>query len=388
MKSIVGIAQINDTDGKPAGGLDVRLQSFSLASGRWSNVGSASTDSSGKLSITGRLNVDDGGPAPQVRLVRASNTAVLSEGGRINYDKAKGELGIEFGTIVDLGEQTIQPAVLAARFARTRLVLGGAPTVAVNAATVNAASNRAEANINVQPQVMMLNRQILARDDTITSLQKQLAEERSTSERLTANIARIPMLEATAAEKVNVENQLKAERVRIGQLEKRIADVRAENERLAAPRPKTIAVSTMAANLGTEIRSAQERLSNTQGALQLANVRIKLKGLPEEGGTKVTLPDEKDFEKANFIAGLADIDFHFRPAEEPDPTTGEVTVPDLRRMTEGAVRQVLHAIGLTLDPVAGPQASGGVAAGQASLQAPRAGETAERGSTVTVIFAS
>ena len=383
MKSILGIAQINDTQGKPASGLDVRLQSFSLSSGRWSNIGNAATDTSGKLTIGGSLNVDDGGPAPQVRLVRASNTAVLSEGGRINYDKAKGELAIEFGTIVDLGEQTFQPAVLATRFARTQLNIGGAPAVSLTAAASSAAASAA-----VEPQVIMLNRQLLSRDQTITNLQKQLTEEKSTSERLTANIARIPQLEAAVAGKVAVENQLKDERLRIGQLEQRVANVQAENERLAAPRPKTIAVSTMAANLGTEIRSAQQKLSTTQGALQLATVSISLKGLPEEGGTKVTLPDEKDLEKANFMAGLANIDLHFRPGTEPEPATSDVLIPDLRRMTEGAVRQVLHAIGLTLEPVSGPPASGGVAAGQAAMQAPRAGEQAARGSIVTVVFAS
>lgn len=393
MQTITGIAVIKRNDGTPAEKLGVRMQVFTLASGKWSVIASAQADAEGKVTIMGPLALPDDGPAPQVRLVRATGTAILSEGGRISYDAASGALSIEFGEIVDFGQETVTTVPIDTQFAGLRHVIGGGPAAirfgargAGGLAAATAASGAAAA-AESEPQVAILSRRVFERESTINALQLDLANEKKVTERLEANVARIPELERMVAEKATVESALQAERGKIVQLESRIGQLIGENERLAAPKPKTIAMSAMAANIGAEIKAAQDTMNAQAGGLALASVRINLKGLVEDGATKVTFPDAKDL-RPEVTGALTNVDLEFLGRGDPPPADTNVTVPDLRRLTESAVRQVLHSLGLRLDPVTGPAGAGGVASGQAALQAPEQGARIGRGSSVTVVFAT
>lgn len=394
MQTITGIAVIKNNDGLPADKLGVRMQTYLLAAGKWNNIASAQTDAEGKVTISGALVLPDDGPAPQIRLVRATGTAILSEGGRISYDAASGTLSIEFGEIVDFGQDTVTPAPIDTQFANLRHVIGGGPAAVRfgrfgNLAAAAAATNTsAAATAGVaEAQAAILSRRVFERESTITALQQDLANERKVTARLEANVSRIPELERVVTEKAGVEGALRVEREKIGQLESRIGQLVSENERLAAPKPRTIAMGAMAANIGAEIKSAQDTIRAQPGGLALASVRINLKGLVEDGATKVTFPEQKDL-RPDVTAALANVDLEFLDRGDPPAADASVTVPDLRQLTESAVRQVLHSLGLRLDPVTGPEKAGGVASGQAALQAPEQGARVGRGSAVTVVFAS
>ena len=418
MKRIEAIARITDQGGGPAGGLKVKLQFFSLAGGTWQEIADGSTDADGSLRLAAAFEQPDDRPAPNLRLLRVQGGAVLSDGGPIRFDRNKGVLAIDFGEIVDLGDQTVAPVVLDPRFRRAAFPIGGVSAPAA-AAVAPAAfqpqlhalnsrvgtlqsqleeSNREKQELSVraeragalEAQLIEANREkqeLGQRAARSATLETDLVNANRVNQQLSRDVARVPVLEAQLNH-ANLEvTRLQGETAQLDELKRRLDAAQKENERLAAPAEKKIGVTAMATNLGEQIGSAQRRIAEQPGALALAGVRVRLKGIVEEGAATVTLPDKEDLARPDFARGLAEFDMDFKATPSPQPDAG-VAVPDVRRMTEGAVRQVLHSLGLRLEAVQGPPGSGGVAAGQAALQAPKAGERTQRGATVTVVFAT
>lgn len=394
MKSVLGIARISNADGAPAAGLQLRMQSFSLKTGKWINVASGATGDDGNISLSGPLEEDDDDGAPQLRLVRAPANAVLSEGGRLSYNRDTGELAIEFGDLVDLGDP-VSPVAVDVRFARINHTIAAQPaSIRTNAATgmrvaargVGADLQRAELNAaTLRPQLDLLNVQLATRDKEITELRSNLQSRDNVALQLQQKVQQIPQLEAQIAGLRVVERDLATERGRAVDLGRQLEQVRKENEQLKAPQAQTVSTQAVAENLGRQIRQAQVAIGAEAGGLALANVRVKIKGVAANGAQTVQFLGKDDLEKTDMHGGLAEFDFEFGQQGTPAPVD-DVVVPALRGLTESAVRQVLVALGLRLSPVSGP-ADGGVAPGQAVMQAPAAGTRAARGATITVVFA-
>ena len=220
----------------------------------------------------------------------------------------------------------------------------------------------------------------------VAALEKQVADAGRVNAQLTRDAARVAELEKNLADSARENARLAAEAKRVADLESRLAATEQANAALSAPVAKKVAMTAVATNLGEQLGTAQLRIREQPGSLALAGVKIRLKGIVEDGATTVTLPDAEDLAKPEFASGLADIELDFSSA--PSPAAADtVEVPDVRRMTESAVRQLLTARGLRLEAVKGAAGSTGVAAGQAGLQAPSAGTRAQRGAVVTVMFA-
>lgn len=421
MKRITALARIVDQQGAARRSLKVRLQVFSLSQAAWTDVAAGLTDQAGNLRLTAQLELPDDRPAPNLRLLRAEGEAVLSDGGPIQY--ARDTLTVQFGEIQDLGEQTVAPIVIGGRFRGDIGRIGGVATPVAGAAVREGGAADVQAlNLKVAAEAERA-RDLQTRLDAVTRERETLATTRlpkleadvaaltREKERLSGEAARIPQLESRLdsvtreKEQLTVEarrvpelegriatlnqekSRLQAEASRVREMERKLEEAKAERERLSAPTEKKVEVSAVATNLGAQINQAQRTIREQPGSLALSGVRIRFKGLVEDAGNKVTLPGMGDLEKAEAAGALADVDLDF--AAETAPSAPDmVEVPDVRRLTEGAVRQVLHSLGLRLDAVQGPAGAGGVAAGQASLQAPAAGERTGRGSAVTVVFAT
>jgi len=177
---------------------------------------------------------------------------------------------------------------------------------------------------------------------------------------------------------------LQAER---DQLEARLADAEAW---LAAgstlPPPAAdgaLSVGSFAARLGGEIDSA--RVALKARGFSLGAISVTSKALFEAGGTRIRLP-ERDELKTLPSGALSDIEIQYTPSAET--ANNDVLVPDVRQLTESAVRRVLASVGLSLDVSHGQPGMGVTSVeGQAMLQSPPPGERLARGSPVLAIFA-
>ena len=380
MKQIQASAKIVNQDQSPSKSLACRLQVFRLSSRRWVSIGRAvATDASGDLRISVSFNQADNLSAPNLRLIKAQENAVLSDGGRLSYNSQSGLLSVDFGEIVNL-PRVVTPVAASARLSRTSLRVGGAPQAVVMANTTPAAV--------AAPQLRVLNERIATRDAKIRSLENQIAGSQREKQQLTVQLRRLPELEQQLRSERETAAGLRRDLAVIPDLRQQLEAVRAENTRLKQPSEKKVAVSMMATNLGDQIGQAQREIREQGGNLALANVRIRMKGLMGDGGTNVTLLDADDLKRPEIAGALGDLEFDFSEDGGGAAAPSDVEVPDVRRLTETAARQILHSIGLRLEAVAGPSGMGGAAAGQAALQDPSAGQRAARGSSVTVIFAS
>lgn len=475
MRRIEASARILMPDRKPAIGLKASLQIFSLAGAAWQSLVEGATDAEGNIKLVADLALADNLPAPNLRLLRVAGEAILSDGGPIRFDQAKGLLSVTFGEIVDLGAEVVSPVAIDRRFKNISHVIGGIPGAVAEAAPqavlmtpqldalnlrLSSETSRVrelEANLAVTTRTNQqltadvrrvgdletrlaettkanqqltadvrrfadletrfaettkvnqqltadvrrmadlearlaefgrVNLQLTADVRRLGELQTQLADAGKLNERLTRDLGRVTGLEARLAEAVQENSRLKAETARASDLERRLAQAESLNAQLSVAGDKKVTIAALATNLGAQISQAQETINAQRGALSLASVRVHVKGVVEDGATKMTLLNAAELAKPDAASGLAGVDLDFQRPAAPPPPTGAVQVPDVRRLTEGAVRQILHSIGLRLEVVKGPPGSGGVAPGQASLQAPAAGGRAERGSAVTVVFAS
>ncbi|HEX6374518.1 MAG TPA: PASTA domain-containing protein [Allosphingosinicella sp.] len=409
MKRIDAVARIVKQDESPAAGLKVRLQLFGLAENAWRDIAQGAADAAGNVRLAGDHAQADDLPAPNLRLARASDGASLADGGLLRYAKTTQVLAVDFGQIVDLPEAVVATPTDPRRFRGAAHAVGGVPlTVGTAFATaaqpqftaMSARATQLEGEVgnltrdNQQLRIQATRVEELERANTqlgeqakrVPDLERRVADTTQLNERLTRDVARVGDLEARLGQSTQENARLKVEAARAAQLEKDLGDAKGQIEKLRAPTAKTATMNMVALDIGSQIGRAQEQIRAEPGSLGLSSVRVRLKGIVEPGA-KVTLPDASELAKPEVAAALSEVDMNFEATPPPPPPPDQVQVPDVRRLTESAVRQVLHSIGLRLSSVTGPPGSGGVAPGQASLQAPAAGEQAKRGATVTVVFA-
>jgi TolA-binding protein len=431
------VAKVLKQDQTAFGGMQVRLQVFGLAENDWRDIARAATDANGDLRFGADFVQADDVPAPNLRLIRASDGAVLSDGGALRYAKTTQALAADFGQIIALPEAVVTPMMDMRRMRGVTHAIGGLSFPAAAAAATTAQPQIAELNLRAVkfenqaadlarenqelkvraqraqeleqtnarldeqarriPELTRENEQLRfhavrvqdleLQTKRIPELERKVAETSQLNERLVKDVARVGDLESKLGQSAQENARLKTEAARAIALEKQLGDAQGQIEKLRAPSQKTVMMNAMTTEIGSQVGRAQEQIRKEPGSLGLSSVRIRLKGIVEDGGAKVTLPSAADLAKPEVQAGLSEVEMNFESAGAPPAPADDVQVPDLRRLTESAVRQVLHSIGLRLTSVKGPPDSGGVASGQASLQAPSAGERAKRGATVTVVFA-
>ncbi|WP_343637224.1 PASTA domain-containing protein [Fluviicola sp.] len=138
-------------------------------------------------------------------------------------------------------------------------------------------------------------------------------------------------------------------------------------------------INELYTNLVSEIATA----SDSGSPFKLSNVSLKLKALIERDGETVnaSLLDLTNSKDVNGNA-ISEIVFDITPVQQTDDVSKQI--PDLTGFTESAVRKILQAFGLKLNPVY--QKNLNVVNGDSFRQSPEAGEIIESNKIVTVIF--
>lgn len=404
MKRIEARARILDDSHQPVAGVDVRLQMFGLSDAGWRDLAAAKSDSGGNVAIGADQLLDDSGPAPNLRLLRASDGAVLADGGVLRYAKTTQVLSADFGEVAMLPE-VVRPTVLMRGLGAAASPIGGFSTkvaaavvagagaAAPQVATLSARTAELEtenANLRVTAEragrLERSNQELTLQVQRVPELERQLAEKTQLSERLSRDVERVGALESQLGQTKQENARLAAAAARAAALEKQLGDAQSEITKLRAPAERTLTVAALASEIGTQIGRAQQEIRQQPGSMALSSVKIRMKGIMD-GPARMTLPSKDELSRPEIGNQMSDMDLSFAAAPPAPAPVDDVQVPDLRRLTESVVRQVLHSLGLRLTVVQGPREAGGVATGQAALQAPSAGERAKRGAAVTVVFA-
>lgn len=145
--------------------------------------------------------------------------------------------------------------------------------------------------------------------------------------------------------------------------------------------PGPLPIQDLYSNLVSEIVQAND--NNANSTFKLSNISVKLKALihEEDGAMSASLLDLENSENVNGDA-ISELTFDLTPVQQTEPVSNDL--PDLTGFTETAVRRILKAIGLRLNPVY--QKNLDVVNGDSFKQSPAAGETIEPNQLVTVIF--
>ena len=219
-------------------------------------------------------------------------------------------------------------------------------------------------------RVLQLNTQILQLNDqvlTVESRNRALAADRqilqTTNTDLSANLAAAQQERAAAQTTIDDLKESINTRTSLGDL---------------------------VANVGTELRTAQETLAGSGSPFKLGRLSMELKVVPSQHGTGFNFPTRDEVQR---ISGdsLSVVNFDFSsvtPVTFPvDPSL--VEVPDLAGMTEVMARRVVAAAGLGLQTglLAVPRTVEGVSqAGRVVRQIPAAGDRVAPGTVITALL--
>ncbi|RSV40653.1 hypothetical protein CA234_11125 [Sphingomonas sp. ABOLE] len=374
MTAISWFARIVTSDGNPLIGQIVQLQLFDMKSG-WRSIADATTASDG--SVKGRADdgMADAKLAPMLRLVDVeAASAVLGGVPQLTASANEGTLTADFGEIVRIEQQAHFQLgrVAPKRLGRDTATIGG---VAIPAA----------ARVAVGARLAGVD------GDTVGAATAATAATRIDADAL---VTRATVAERLATERERDLAALRGERddviARLADSENQLAALRAAAAAGAAGKStdtiglasSVISIGDFATQVGREIDGAQIAL-RTRG-FSLGTISVNARALVDQGGKGITFPGQEDLKTVG--GGLTDIGLQFNPS--PVTETSGVQIPDIRQLTESAARRVLASVGLALDAHHGPpQINPDCAEGQAMLQAPKAGDSAARGSTVMAIFA-
>ncbi|PSJ38821.1 hypothetical protein [Allosphingosinicella deserti] len=356
-------------DGNAVPGLSVQLQVFDMAAG-WKRIADSSTGSDGRI----RGKADDGvakpAIAPMLRLVETANPAALLGGVPGLAASAAGVLNADFGDIVHIAEAA-RPAPRRGGLVRAGLE---APQIGGIAAGIAAAAAPTTA----------VQRDVEAR---LAERETELGRTKNERDDLAVRLA------AAEAKSADLQERLTQSEIRIGTVRGPIGTGSTPGP-VPPPAPgpavATLAVGALslgdfATRLGGEIDSAQTALKAR--GFSLGSVSINAKTIVE-GGSSLVFPETAELKTVR-PGSLSDVAITFNPNQAPETGDGGVQVPDIRFLTEGAARRVLASVGLVLEVSQGPLGiNPDCAPGQAMLQAPGAGNSAARGSTVLAVFAA
>jgi hypothetical protein len=421
MTQITWSLRLVNAEGAAVVGHSVQLQVFDMAAG-WKRLADATTGADGRV----RGKADDGVVKPVVAAMlrladTARPTAVLGGIPTLTMAGAPPALTADFGDIV----QVVEPRPVARRAALGRAVADEPPLIGGVAAPVAALSGTSVAALRDTEA------RLAAREVDLTRLQGERDDlairSKDLETRLQESESRLRDAEAQRkiadAQLVAARDQLKSEQdalatrsqdleKKLEQSEARLRDTEAQlkltETQLAAAREATLtrdaaatdtfttidrepilgttsgtlSLGDFATKLGGEIDSAQTALRTS--SFSLGTVSITARTVVE--GSAISFPSTEDLKTVQ-SGTLSDVSIVFNPTPVTETSTG-VQVPDVRFLTEGAARRVLTSVGLVLEVSQGPAGMNpNCAPGQAMLQAPAAGTSAPRGSTVLAIFA-
>lgn len=152
--------------------------------------------------------------------------------------------------------------------------------------------------------------------------------------------------------------------------------------RIPAADKTPLPINELYSNIVSEIETAA--YASSSSPFKLSNISLKLKAMLQRDGETVsaTLLDPESSENVNGNA-ISELVFDIT-ANQPEESVTVITMPDLKGLTETAVRRVLKSLGLRLNPVY--QNKPDVMNGDAFKHSPATGEKLKPNQLVTVIF--
>lgn len=340
--------------GKPAPGIALQLEALDLRSGTFVTISKGESDAEGLV----KAELDPARAPPslalRLRLQASADPAVLVAAPR--FKGTATALLADFGSLQLLGERQRVPLPAATgEFARDGLLVAALPG---EKGSVSGAPEPGDSNERALATIRSLEAQLQLRQAENATLQRELA--------------------ASAAQVQDQQAQVAAQAAELARAKEDLGLFRQQAD-------QKVEVGDYAVALGGELERAQLQLK--QGNFRLGAVAVTTRAFIDGGGTALQFPNRAD--RADVAAAaVSDISIAFQPADAGAADDGKVTVPDVRQLTESAVRRVLASVGLQLDATHGPL--GLVAAaveGQAMLQTPAAGAKAARGESILVVFA-
>ena len=378
MTAISWFARLVTVDGNALDGHAVQLQVFDMTSG-WRGIADDKTAADGRIKGSADDGLGDEKLAPMLRLVDGdASSAVLGGVPQLTAAANGTTLTADFGEIVRIEQQ--------AHFTLGRV----APKrLGRDAATIGGFAIPASARVAIGATLAGVGFDTSAAPATATVASGVVSD---------GLLTRINVAERLVTERERDLGAIRAERddviARLADSEKRLADMRAAAAAAAAggtvkaadtvrPASSAVGIGDFATQVGREIDSAQTAL-RTRG-FSLGTISVNARALVDQGGARMTFLGQEDL-KGVAAGALTDFGLQFNPSPIVDP--GGIQVPDIRQLTESAARRVLASVGLGLDVNQGPpEINPDCAEGQAMLQAPKAGDSAARGSTVMAVFA-
>ncbi len=398
MRTLNAIARVLTDQGKSAVGARFTLQIYRLKNAKWLNLATKATDAKGIWRASVSLQLADSLQAPALRLIEGGNptTRVLAQQVRFTYSASKQVLGADFGVIERLGNTAYQLKASSSSFRAGHTVAGQPKRADVSAAVL--IRNMTVISGNAIPTTGTSSPGAVAAASTVAQPHGVLADNfdaemiRFKARETELQLAIFQKDRQLAARKVEFTSATK----RITELQKdlslsKVSETRLknENQQFVNEAGRKVAIQDIAANIGTEIDAANKKLRRENRPYRFGRIEIDLKGTVSPDGQKMALANRVDLEKLQSGVSLPGVLMEILPTRTPSVESTSVKVPDVTGLTETAVRRLLQAVGLRLDPVSKSVGDNSrIPIGQSMQQTPEKGSELPRNNTVLVVFAA
>lgn len=340
------------------------------------------------------------GEIPQTVMVRALSGLNPAAAGRVADAAAVRERSGEALRVVDT--QRLESARLSAEASRMKVEL----------AELSARESTLQGELEKQRSLLQERESQLrdVRERFQLAEQKLQAAERDNAtirERLASAIPSVALDDSVlkaelgrfTAREVELQTELERQRVSVHQRDLQLDELRnslqSAEQKLNAAESANAAIreqvagqqplQEVAAAIGDQLYKVNESAVEPRG-YRLTRVQLDLKGTLSKDGT-ISMPTAAELADKKVAEALQNIRLELAP-ESAAESGNTVAVPDVQGLTESAARRVLRSVGLRLESVTQAVPSGHrTPIGQSFLQAPTAGSTLARGSSVLVTFA-
>jgi len=204
-------------------------------------------------------------------------------------------------------------------------------------------------------QLNQLRAQLATSEPTLASLRSQVAALTSARDQaLVDRAALTKQLSERTGALTEAQSLLKATQARIDtlsadfarsqtELATRDARVRVLEEELNAP-GRPVPLDSVLDGLGSQVATSASKI-NGRGGWNLSDVRVQLKMMVTDGGTKVHFPKPGETPASGEVSA---VDFVLRPTPTKTNVTPEVTVPSVVGYSPVVAERKLRALGLAV----------------------------------------
>lgn len=403
-------ARVFGADGRAAGGRNLQIEAFDIASEGWVTVGEGQTGRGGALVVRDLRLPGRAKPvnAPALRLIESGEPAprVVVDGGMVSVNTVEGTpiLHVDFGD-VELLDDTAYPRA-AAHARRTKLThtVAGRPRrggvgeavlvralsrlapdligTVIDRESVLEGSFDAWARLGVEVSSQLDDANIRA--EIVSGLQDASASQ------LNAHIVDLQgRLGRTEAKLLEARTKIVDLEANLLTAQTNWKDTLEELTVFTEAAGQAVPIKDLASELTKQAGQANKASLDADAGFRVAKVHVELHGVFGNDAKSITLANAVELKKQGAGQPWQNLSLDLIPERQPHPTTSNIEVPGVTGLTESAAHRTLAATGLRMSAVSKPGgARDGYAVGQAVLQAPEAGTSVQEGETVIVVFAA